>query len=370
MQSKSSQICDDSYLLANLNVARTVFWPSVRKLDLGNNNYYLIVEDLSWASNLSFLEHLDLSEVNLSGTKYDRSLVKVLGKLPRLLVLKLSLTELDNTNLPHDCLNFTLLSKVQYLDLSANSFGGEFPCFLRNMASLKFLDLSYNKYNSFDHNPRFLLPNNIAHVDLDSNNLYHDTDWISNFMWDKCHLRSLQLGGNQLHGDLSRVVGNLSGCWINKLENLNLRQNRIYGHIPTSLGKLSALVSFDVSYNRLSGPILTSIESLRALRELRLNANQLSGDIPISLGKLPNLETINISSNRFNGSLSEAHFANLTRLNSISMSMLELRLAYDWVPPFFQLQTLVIRSCNIGGRFPEWIRSQKALSWLVLSNSS
>ncbi|GER56230.1 leucine-rich receptor-like protein kinase family protein [Striga asiatica] len=49
--------------------------------------------------------------------------------------------------------------------------------------------------------------------------------------------------------------------------------------------------------------------------------------------------------------------------------MLKFRVGYDWVP-HFQLKSLSIVSVEIGGPFPEWLQTQKALAELDLSNCS
>ncbi|XP_012836748.1 PREDICTED: LRR receptor-like serine/threonine-protein kinase FLS2 [Erythranthe guttata] len=207
------------------------------------------------------------------------------------------------------------------------------------MTSLEYLDLSQNSYNSSsDFNPRFLLPNNVVHVDLSSNKLYHDTDWISDLLSDKCSLRSLQLNDNQLYGDISRVIQNLTRCWIDKLENLNLRvffydsewrsmvlnqvmkgvqmeyttdskyvvdldlsSNYFVGEIPLELTRSSVLVGLNLSRNHLRGKIPTKIGDLRLLESLDLSNNNLVEEIPESVSNLMFLNYLNLSNNNLSG---------------------------------------------------------------------
>lgn len=109
----------------------------------------------------------------------------------------------------------------------------------------------------------------------------------------------------------------------------------ISGPLSASLGKLSALESFDVSYNKLN-------ESL-----------------PESLGSLSNLQHLDISENLLSGTISEVHFANLTNLSDLdgSGNSLTLRASPHWVPPF-HLDQIRLRSWNLGPRFLTWIKSQ------------
>ncbi|GFP86562.1 receptor-like protein 12 [Phtheirospermum japonicum] len=322
---------------------------SLRTLDLSGGYGNLIANDIMWAINLSSLEYLDMSYVNLSGTK---DLIKVLTMLPSLVDVRLASCELHNTNLTHtNCVNSTLFTNVQYLDLSFNSFKGNSSfCLLHNMTSLRFLDLS-------------------------DNSLHQKADWISDFLWDKCHLESLNLEFNDLYGDISGALKNLSGCWGRNLEYLDLRSNALHGHLPEELGELKQLTKLYVSYNMLSGPIPSSLGNLRALRELDLSSNQLGGEIPISLGQLSNLEMILIHNNSFEGILSEAHFAKLSKLEYIdaeSNNMLKFKVGYDWVPPFHQLKHLHMRSIEIEGPIPNSIGGGASCSfqWLQLNNNS
>lgn len=171
--------------------------------------------NLMWVSNLSSLEYLDLSCVDLTST---RNIVKVLEMLPSLVVLRLSQSNLDKTHLTHACVNSTLLTNLHYLDLSSNWLDGGFPCFLPNMTSLRFLDLSENMYNfSGTH---LLRLQKLAHLNLGFNSLHHEVDWISKFLRDRCSLKSLNLEGNNLYGNISGLFKNSSGCWKKNLESL------------------------------------------------------------------------------------------------------------------------------------------------------
>ncbi|KAL3635746.1 hypothetical protein CASFOL_020293 [Castilleja foliolosa] len=318
---------------------------SLRTLDL-SQIYGLVVNDLTWANKLSFLEYLDMSYANLSRTK---DVVKVLGTLPSLLELRMSWSELDNTILSHtNCFNSTLFTNVQHLDLSDNHFEGEFPCFLQNMTSLNYLDLSSNSFKSSTHQP-FQRLMNLSYLDLSSNFLNHSATWISDFLLNKyCRLKSLNLFGNHFHGDISGVFKNISKCSSHNLESLDLGSNEFHGHLPEELGELRQLKVFSVS------------------------DNQLCGEIPIILGQLSNLEKIDISNNAFEGTLSDAHFVRLSKLVRFDASrnyMLKFRVSYNWVPPC-QLKYLYLGSFQIGGQIPDWLQTQKALIRLDLSNCS
>lgn len=83
---------------------------------------------------------------------------------------------------------------------------------------------------------------------------------------------------------------------------LFLASNELKGDIPHELSKLS-LVTFDVSDNKLGGPLVTEIGLMSHLEVLRFNDNRLSGDIPTELGKLKHLNVLSMSGNEFSGNL-------------------------------------------------------------------
>ncbi|XP_051149995.1 receptor-like protein EIX2 [Andrographis paniculata] len=361
----------------------------VVKLDLhGYNN--LVSNDITWVSNLTSLELLDLGGVGLSR---NNDLVEVLAALPSLLKFRMSSSGLNNSHLSHACQNSTILSRVRVLDLSYNSFDGEVPCFLHNITSLRFLDLSNNHYNfSPTHFPRL---KNLVDLNLGSNAINCSSNWISELMSDKCHLESLDLFDNFFYGEISGAFKNISGCWGQNLRTLSLGFNGfsgdlpnefdkikqlmyleltnmlITGPIPESIGNLSGLEVLIVFVNMLVGSIPSSFRNLKALRRLDINSNQLSGEIPVFLGQLSKLEWIDLSYNSFNGTISEAHFAKLSKLEHLDLTSnsINFTVGSSWMPSF-GLKILLMRSCYIGGPFPPWLQTQTTLIELNLANCS
>eukprot|EP00261_Vitis_vinifera_P036281 XP_019077524.1 PREDICTED: leucine-rich repeat receptor protein kinase EMS1-like [Vitis vinifera] len=105
---------------------------------------------------------------------------------------------------------------------------------------------------------------------------------------------------------------------------------------------------------------------------MRLKMNELNGSLPVSFGQLSELVVLDVSYNRLTGILSEEHFSKLSKLKTLQMdenSGLVLNVSSTWVPQF-QITDLGMSSCNLGPSFPTWLRSQKEVSWLDLSNAS
>ncbi|XP_031271427.1 receptor-like protein EIX2 [Pistacia vera] len=318
----------------------------------------LDVDNLGWLSSLSLLKHLDLRGVDLSKS-FDW--LHVINTLPSLVVLKLRSCGIHYfPQLP--IVNFSFL---ETLDLSYNHFEGPIPYGLQNLTSLRYLGLSGNYFNS---------P-------------------IPNWFYRLSRLQGLRLDDNWLKGTLG-ILGNLTS-----IEELHLSSNGFEGGIPKSMGRLCNLRSISISFVNLSQPISDVFDifsrcvsdeleildlsgsqvfgqftdrlgQFKKLHTFSLFYNSISGSIPSSLGELSSLKYLGIGYNKLNGTVSEMHFSNLTRLLEFNANenSLIFQVSHHWVPPF-QLRTLVLSSCHLGPQFPLWLRSQKHLEFLDISDS-
>ncbi|KAA8548227.1 hypothetical protein F0562_004512 [Nyssa sinensis] len=100
----------------------------------------------------------------------------------------------------------------------------------------------------------------------------------------------------------------------------------------------------------------------------------MSGNITESIGQLSSLVVLELSENPWEGVITETHLANLSSLKEVSITKsspnisLVFNISSDWIPPF-KLTYINIRSCQLGPKFPTWLRNQNELTTLVLNNA-
>ena len=163
---------------------------------------------------------------------------------------------------------------------------------------------------------------NTTYLYLSSNGI---TGNIPSALWGLINLSVLDLGDNELVGEISSEIGNLID-----LENLYLYGNQLTGQIPDELYSLTNLrqISFwsndlsgeiseniselinlnylDLGGNEFTGQIPSTIGNMTYLTSLYLNMNQLSGELPSELGDLTNLEYLWLMENQFTGSIPQS----------------------------------------------------------------
>ncbi|KAL6334062.1 hypothetical protein AAG906_001819 [Vitis piasezkii] len=304
-------------------------------------------------SNLQFLDlssiesrylHLKLNYVNLSmvGSHW----MEVFNKLSFLTELHLQHCGLFGSISSLNSINFTSLSVIS---IGGNSFWSKFPIWLLNLSSLVYIDVSSNKLYGQISPGLGELPN-LQHLDLSEN--------------------------KNLTGSFSEFLEEIKNCsskgLLPELRYLDLSGNQLVGRLPERLSQLEKLTYLDLSDNKLQGPIPASFGTFKNLNKMWLGSNELNGSLPVSFGQLSELVVLEVSWNRLTGILSEEHFSKLSKVKTLWMhgnSGLILNVSSTWIPSF-QITDLSMASCNLGPSFPTWLRSQKEVSLLDLSNAS
>ncbi|KAL8466900.1 hypothetical protein ACS0TY_035828 [Phlomoides rotata] len=284
------------------------------------------------------------------------------------------------------------LNNLLYLDLSNNSFVGSIST-ISNATKLRHIDLSDNHfYSSIPH--WFYLCKHLEFVDLSLNSL---SGTISNSVANLTSLNTLRVTSNQLsgkipkeivnlckiqrldlsdnffQGEISDSFGNMSECFLESLQHLRLRNTALSGHLPNQFGDFKSLRYLNLGVNSLSGAIPISLGKLSSLEQLWLHANKFTGTLPESFGLLSSLQKLFMNDNMLEGVVTEAHFANLTKLDKFfaTGNHLTLNVSPNWNPPF-NLTTLRIMSWSlgpVGSQIPVWLETQKNIRDLDLSNT-
>ncbi|KAM4068884.1 hypothetical protein ACB094_12G046000 [Castanea mollissima] len=313
--------------------------PYLTFLDLSCNNFNQSYMP-KFIGSLSNLKHLYLCKANLSGP-----IPHQLQNLSHLQQLDLSAnhwSDIENLEwLSH-------LSSIEDLGLSLTnlSVANDWLEVVSRLPKLKALrmwscdlpPMSLSSFPSFNDSKSFA---SLIRLDLHDNQLVHIPKSLGNI----CTLRELYLRSNHLNGQLVELINNLSGCAKDSLEILDLSENQITGSLP-NFAKFSSL------------------------KEIYLSKNKLNGTLPKSIGNLYKLEALSVSSNFLQGKISESLFSNLSKLESLALSnnSLSFEFSFDWVPPF-QLRDIHLTSCNLGPRFPNWIRTQRKVFFLEISDT-
>lgn len=310
---------------------------SLQYLDLSFSlTYKSYSKDVAWLAHLSSLKYLDLSNVNLSNVDN----WEALDMFPRIQTLRLSYCGIDDTVFSLSHANFTELVTI---DLSRNKLSN--PPFLNwfgNITGLKYVDFSVNNLHSYFSDALGSM-NSIQEIHLGSNNL---PDMKASSFRNLSNLKVLDFSSNEISGDITELIENLS---------------------PYSCTNLQSL---DLSWNNLNGNLSTGLGNMINLKILVLSHNNLTGTIPLSIGMLTQLVVLDLNHNNFHGEITEKHFAKMVNLESLILSgnSLSLIVNANWIPPF-RLTIASFSSCQIGPKFPKWLKSQTNTISLAISNT-
>ncbi|XP_022137759.1 receptor-like protein 12 [Momordica charantia] len=323
--------------------------------------------DLQWLSGLSSLKYLDIGQVNLSNVQ--ATWIHVVNTFSSLSELHLSGCGISSFD---DSIGFLNFTSLKVLDLSFNLISSSFS-WLSNLTSLTKLDIRYNTFQG-TITQNFVKLKNLQYFDMSVTRFDKVEDHIPNFLRNLCRLKYLSLQGNYFGGKLDEFFGSSPNCSRNKLETLDLSDNRLVGEIPNSLGTFENLRSLDLSENELWGSLPNSINNLSLLQILEVSFNNLNGTLPPSFGQLSELVMFESRGNSWKSIITETQLMNLTKLEKIIITQEEnqhqhliFNISHGWIPPF-KLKFLSLQNCFVGPQFPVWLQVQTRLTIVSLSN--
>lgn len=314
--------------------------PNISGLVLGQN---LLSGGISHALlNLSSLKFVDLGN-NMLGN----SLPPNFGyALPNLIVLVMSSNMLEG-RIPASLGNISNLEKIE---LSHNNLTGEIPSSLGNLPKLTDVRLSNNMLEASESQSWEFLHalgncNFLQTLSLRNNRLQ---GVIPNSVGNlSINLNTLSLGFNNLSGIVPPSIGNLSG-----LTKLGLEMNYLRSTIGEWIGNLKNLQSLVLVRNNFLGPVPSSVGNLSKLAVISLDINELEGPVPSSLGNLAQLNTLSLSNNKFRGNIPPS-LGNLDQLLRLDLSNNELQgnISLE-VSNLQQLTELYLSSNKLTGQIP------------------
>ncbi|RYQ99611.1 hypothetical protein Ahy_B07g087559 [Arachis hypogaea] len=308
---------------------------NLHHLDLSYNDNLKADHMLHWISNLSSLQYLDLTGINLQEKTNWLQLVTLLPSLSQLYlrhcglwdiypslqyanftaleVLDLSNNDFFPDKLPNWIFNFSC--RIAALILSENSLQGQLPRTFPHFQSLESLLLDQNalsgsipnwvgqleKLNKLDSLPLLNILN--SRIPLEPSEKFWK--FISN------QVGNLVMYNSSINGSISNVLFNSKVLMLNS--------NNFRGNVPRISPNVTLL---DLSNNSLSGSISHFLcgqtKEKNNLKYLDLSHNVLSGEIPNCWIHWKSLEYINLEGNNFRGQIPYS-ISNLSNLVSFSL---------------------------------------------------
>ncbi|KAL8217598.1 hypothetical protein R6Q57_020971 [Mikania cordata] len=302
--------------------------------------------------------------------------------------------------------NFSALTELAYLDLSANTISGSLPVDLGNCQNLKILNLSHNmidgelnltglgsleildlSVNRLSGEISTSLPiicNSLVVANLSANNFSGE---IGRSIDGCMKLEYMYLGANLLTGNLwfgfnklkeftvceNRLNDTLPG-WIFpencSLESLDLSENALAGEIPKEISNCKNLTTLNLWGNYFSGKIPGEIGSISNLQKLFLGNNTLANQIPESLLDLKNLKFLDLSRNHMGGDIPEI-FGRLTQVRTLLLHSNDYTggLFSSGILRLQNVSTLDLSYNSFSGLLPVEISQMASLKFLFLANN-
>jgi Leucine-rich repeat (LRR) protein len=255
--------------------------------------------DMGWNFDLSSEKGLQLKEL---------SLTSLVVNLTRLEHLDLTWVNISST-VP---IIFANLSTLRSLHLKHCGMHGEFPIGIFMLPNLRVLNMNYNE-DLIGSLPDFhYWSSPLEEISLAATSFFGE---VPTSMGNLRSLIYLNLYNCNFAGNIPSSIGNLTNLML-----LNLVHNSLAGNIPPSFGNLIQLAFVALNSNHLSGPISFGLENLTQLVVLDLRGNRLTGSIPSSIGNLTKLYELYLSGNEFDQGQFPISIFNLKNLNVLEIT--------------------------------------------------
>ncbi|KAJ7563552.1 hypothetical protein O6H91_03G115000 [Diphasiastrum complanatum] len=295
---------------------------SLRVLRLNDNFFSGSIPSFLFSDKAKFLEKLDLSRNNFSGSVDEISAARLKfinfssnmlsGTIPTRLGNSTTVVDLSNNLLSGNLSGIQEWGyKLEVLDLSSNGLTGLLPTQTTELTKLLYFNLSHNALSGFLP-LSFSVFYRLTKLDLSANNLFGT---IPSFLFNLPALTELQLSNNLFTGRIVIEGSHISGIpssqiptpkvsqppisYSSSLSVLDLSFNSLNGSIPEGIGSLGTLRVLNLRHNMLSGLLSSRMGNLTKLQYLDVSFNEFSGAIPSELPS--SVHTLNVSYNKFSG---------------------------------------------------------------------
>ncbi len=253
--------------------------------------------------------HSILQLQNLQSLSFQYNLLD--GKIDFLASMNLSIFYFHNNAFTgHFEVPSTGLLNVKFLDLSVNSFSGPLPC-NPNWEMIQVYEVYANYFSSTL--PSFL--NSFQMFYFVATHLYLSSSIPNDFLVNaNNNLFYIGLTSTLLSGTLPAVIGHFY-----QLNQLLLAHNEFIGTLPI-LSNVTKLVVLDVSFNRLTGRVTSSLRDLVYLKQIFVQNNAFTGRIEgfVNATRQKRLVNIDVSANELTGTLPYQIFTEVENLNTFS----------------------------------------------------
>ncbi|XP_041004022.1 receptor-like protein 7 [Juglans microcarpa x Juglans regia] len=368
--------------------------PNLQLLRIGGNEYLTgYVPELNRTSPLVTLR--------LGSTNFYGELPDSIGHLKSLVMLTAWFCNFSG-EIPPSLGNLTNLIELQ---LQFNSLHGSIPQSISRLVNLEVLCLHSNYLSGRVEIELFLRLKYLSVLALSNNNIslltkpstnstvpkfwglalgYCDLDEFPEFLRSQDRLEHLDLSENKINGPVPNWMGNIS---IETLGYLNLELNSLTGfdQLPANLEVLrlgfnmlqgslpippSSIVSYSVSNNRLIGEIPHWICNRSLITKLDLSSNNLGGILPQCLGNLSDsLTIVDLHDNSFHGTIPRiCGEANKLMMIDLSQNHLQGRVPRS-LANCIKLKAINLGSNQIHDIFPSWLGILPELRILILRSN-
>uniref|UniRef100_UPI00143054DB leucine-rich repeat domain-containing protein n=1 Tax=Maribellus sediminis TaxID=2696285 RepID=UPI00143054DB len=351
--------------------------------------------------NLTHLTELYLGWNNLTG-----NIPISMGNFSQLITMHLGGNQL-NGGIPAE---FGQLGNIRNISLENNNLSDPLPAELCYLQSLEYLELGGNNFDSQScPTIRCLLDNHVVSWydslqiqqsgfsltngcvdDTEAYNLRTDSialvalynamdgpNWTNNDNWltglidtwngvtiENNRVNNVNLYNNNLYGTIPAEIGNLTN-----LKELSLGRNLISGTIPSDIGNLDSLEYLFIHMCQLEGEIPQSISNLSQLKHLSLFRNNLSGEIPEELFNIPTLTDVQLGENEFTGEIPATIYSRTNlRVLQLDDNNLSGTLTSE-IGNLLELTGLTLDNNQLIGTLPPEMGQLSNLSYMYLENN-